>query len=404
KIADLPGLGLQLQWSPDARRIRFVLAQDGQPGTTLWEVGLGGSPQPILKGWDGEGQIASPGGWSPDGRNSFFVSPHLGTYDIWDLPEQSIFNFGKRYPSRISDVPFVIMGIVPSRDGKKLFAIGIHTMPEVGRFDPRVGQFLPYQEFSGIHAYWITFSRNHRQVAYTTYPEENLWIENADGTDRTQLTFAPLHVVGLSWSPDGSRIAFRAQTPGGHWKVYVMSVSGKELRELTAGQSDSGVPTWSPDGRRLVFGDMPAVWGQARGDEVLHLYDLRSGTTSALSGSGGLWTSRWSPDGKFIAALKISNQELMLYDCHSGRWRSLGPAGLNEVMWSHDSKFLMYETLRPDVAIYRIQIANGKTERLCDLAAYARLEQGFTLDSDDHPIVLQNKSTSEIYAFGIESH
>lgn len=56
----------------------------------------------------------------------------------------------------------------------------------------------------------------------------------------------------LTWSPDGSRIAF-VTSRGDHAYVGVAAVDGSGFRYLDPGVTRDGSPTWSPDGTRLAF-------------------------------------------------------------------------------------------------------------------------------------------------------
>ena len=69
--------------------------------------------------------------------------------------------------------------------------------------------------------------RSHRTVqwvVYTTFPDFNLWRSKRDGSERLQLTFAPINAHEPRWSPDGKQILFtdvprrrfRVLAEGGH--------------------------------------------------------------------------------------------------------------------------------------------------------------------------------------------
>jgi Tol biopolymer transport system component len=60
--------------------------------------------------------------------------------------------------------------------------------------------------------------------------------------------------AGLSWSPDGTRVAFAGTSEAGHSAVYVVDADGTNLTEVV-GSDDATYawPTWSPDGSRLAF-------------------------------------------------------------------------------------------------------------------------------------------------------
>jgi hypothetical protein len=56
-----------------------------------------------------------------------------------------------------------------------------------------------------------------------------------------------------SWSPDSARLAFDSNRAGGATKLFVMDVSGANLRQLTFGSGTDEAPAWSPDGSRIAF-------------------------------------------------------------------------------------------------------------------------------------------------------
>ena len=56
----------------------------------------------------------------------------------------------------------------------------------------------------------------------------------------------------LTWSPDGSRIAF-VTSRGDHSYVGVAAVDGSGFRYLAPGVTRDGSPAWSPDGTRIAF-------------------------------------------------------------------------------------------------------------------------------------------------------
>ncbi len=73
----------------------------------------------------------------------------------------------------------------------------------------------------------------------------------------------------------------------------------------------------------------------------MHKIDIASGQESAVPESEGLGTARWSPDGKFIAALDSIKHRVMLFSESTNRWRELaGDVNGNDLSWSTDSKCL----------------------------------------------------------------
>ncbi|MBN1220214.1 MAG: PD40 domain-containing protein [Anaerolineae bacterium] len=61
-------------------------------------------------------------------------------------------------------------------------------------------------------------------------------------------------------SPDGQRIAFMSLQEG-NWDIYVINADGSNRRRLTTNPARDGLPTWSPDGRAIAFAtDRDGEW------------------------------------------------------------------------------------------------------------------------------------------------
>jgi hypothetical protein len=78
---------------------------------------------------------------------------------------------------------------------------------------------------------------------------------NADGTGRRVLVDLSGHLYTeagwISWSPDGSRLAFALNRCKTCARIYVVSSDGSGLRKVT--RQDGVSPVWSPDGSRVAF-------------------------------------------------------------------------------------------------------------------------------------------------------
>src|SRR5262249_18727101 len=159
----------------------------------------------------------------------------------------------------------------------------------------------------------LDFSRDGEWVVYVTYPEGSLWRSKADGRERRQLSFPPMRASLPRWSPDGKQIVFSATVPGNRWKAYLVSADGGTPQQLMPEEERHELDLgWSDDGKTLVFGD----------GETIYLLDLSTGRVSKVPGSEGLFSPRWSLDGRYIAALKVysSQNALMLFDLKTQKW------------------------------------------------------------------------------------
>lgn len=249
KIAGFGGRVGDIRLSPDGERIRFTLNDLKTGFSPLWEMRRDGSRQhPLLPRWSDSPQECC-GTWTPDGKYFLFASFREGKTSLWALPEKRWWIQGEPQPVQLTNGPLDFWLPVPSKDGKKIFAIGGLARSEVLHYDGRA--FVPY--LGGVSAADLAFSAEKR-VAYVSVPEQVLWSSKADGSDRVQLTgLGGMEAALPRWSPDGSQIVFMARTPNTDWRAYLVSADGRDLRELIPGATAGFDPNWSPDGKSIVL-------------------------------------------------------------------------------------------------------------------------------------------------------
>lgn len=85
-----------------------------------------------------------------------------------------------------------------------------------------------------------------------------LWLIPTDGTPARRLTNTPMPLyLDLSWSPDGSRLAYSTQvctsTDDCTGDIYVMQRDGRGLINITSDVPQEDWPIWSPDSARIAF-------------------------------------------------------------------------------------------------------------------------------------------------------
>lgn len=117
-----------------------------------------------------------------------------------------------------------------------------------------------------------------------------LYMKSIDGVAVTQLTGDPASDVQPILSPDGSRVAF-ASNRGGQWDIWVKPVSSGQPIRITDSAAEEIHPSWSPDGSEIVYCSLPSV----RGQWELWVADAESGATRKFIGYGLF--PEWSPDG-----------------------------------------------------------------------------------------------------------
>jgi Tol biopolymer transport system component len=390
KLATAQGPPFAVRFSPDGSRMRFTIG-DPKNRSTMWEARADGSEMhPILPlpTWKAP-PAPCCGRWTPDGKYFAFVDAG----NIWvvaDVP-------GKHSePVQLTSGPLAFHDLVPSRDGKKLFAIGVQPRAELVRYDAPSGQFVPF--LGGISAGDVDFSQDGQWVTYVSYPDGWLWRSKLDGTERLRLTSPPMHVASPRWSPDGKRIAFSGVRPGERWKLWLVSKDGGSPEAQTPDNIPEVDPTWSPDGNTL------ALVRLAQPSQIT-LLDLNTHTRSELPDSEGLWHPRWSPDGPFIAALSAGSNELRIYDRPARKWRRLagGLGTIGTPAWSHDGRYLYFDLASSHDSIYmRVRVSDGKAEQLASLRNVRRFLGiwGFWsgLAPGDIPLLARDAGEQEVYA------
>jgi TolB protein len=83
-------------------------------------------------------------------------------------------------------------------------------------------------------------------------PTADIYVKTVDGSAVTQLTRHPSHDVMPAVSPDGQRIAF-ASNRGNSWDIYVMNAEGGQAMQVTSDASHELHPSWSADGTKLTY-------------------------------------------------------------------------------------------------------------------------------------------------------
>ena len=122
-----------------------------------------------------------------------------------------------------------------------------------------------------------------------------LFLMNADGSNRQQHTESNADDITPVWSPDGQRIAFVSQRDGNR-DIYLINASGTGLMNLTQHPSEDWTPAWSPDGGQIAFssnrqGNWEIFIMNADGTDLRQITNDGNGNLSPV----------WSPDGQTMA-------------------------------------------------------------------------------------------------------
>jgi Tol biopolymer transport system component/tRNA A-37 threonylcarbamoyl transferase component Bud32 len=198
--------------------------------------------------------------WAPSGRQLYFLSDRGGSKNVWrvDIEEKTGRTSGNPEPVT---VPARSVGSIAIAGDGKTFIYGDSSQRATLRriaFDPAERKVSGSSESIGESqiVFDFDFSPDGSRIVYCTVGDtsENLWIMNADGTNRRMLTSDSYRNRGPQWSPRGDEILFYSDRAG-HYDEWTIHPDGSGLRALTTSPTlhmQNGA--WSPDGKKILAG------------------------------------------------------------------------------------------------------------------------------------------------------
>lgn len=262
----LPTTGPRVAWSPDSTHLAFVNAQPG-PET----ADATGDPVVITR------YLYKPDLSEGNTRFNDNKRLHIFTVGVADGIITQLTS-GNHYEHSLDW----------SRDGRELLY--------VSNREPNEDQFFNYDMFAlnvASHEsrritatenaeYRPKWSPDGRHIAYegtkrgltdleTTMEDTHIWIVDADGRNRHQLTSLDNRQGAPSWSPDGRSVYFDVQERG-YTRLYRAAADGTGKPEVVAGENGA-VGAFSAAGNRIAY-------ALSAPDSPADLY-LKEGTTPA---------------------------------------------------------------------------------------------------------------------------
>jgi len=186
--------------------------------------------------------------------------------------------------------------------------------------------------------WWITFHTG-SQDSYEVYVME------ADGDKRINLSKHQTVDVGEDWAPDGKRLAFTSNR-NGHNQIFIVNHDGSGLTPLT-GEEEANAPRWSPDGHRIAYQAVPLgsdadvypdiYMINADGSDKVNLTDMSTGADMSPA---------WSPDGQKLAfsSNRDGNWEIYVVDVETLALSRLteDPGDDTVPLWSPDGSRIAF--------------------------------------------------------------
>jgi Tol biopolymer transport system component len=302
---------------------------------------------------------------------------------------------------QITNGPLIFEAPGTSPGNHLVHFIGVDPQIELLQAMPRSSEFTSMgQNLSAAEL--AEYSPDGKWVAWLNASDGSLWRSRADGSERIELTTPPMRIFSMKWSPDNRRLALMAEEPGMPWKLYTIDSEGGKPGPLLSEDRNEADPDWSADGQSMVFGRPPDRMDNGQ-PKAIYLLNLQSRKMAEIPGSTGLFSPRLSPDGRYIAAIRLDQKALLLFDRTAQQWTTIAIHGVGDPTWSHDSRYLYFQEFREaGKPIYRIAIPAGKPEQVATIANLRPIAATdyrlIGLAPGDLPIVSARTSTVNLYS------
>lgn len=283
------GENAEAYFSSDGKQLIFQSTRDGRDCDQIYSMNVDGSNLKMLSNGDGRTTCSY---FYPAGNRILYSSTHLGNKQCPPKPDFSRGYVWAVYDSfdvftanadgsnlkQLTETPGYDAETTITLDGKKLVFtsmrngdLDIYSMNADGSNVKRLTNELGYDggPFWSYDGKQIVYRAHHPQTEekkaeYTSLLKQNLirptmleiWVMNADGSNKRQVTSNGKANFGPYFFPDGKRIIFSSNMDdprGRNFDLYKINVDGTGLERLTFNETFDGFPMFSPDGKKLVF-------------------------------------------------------------------------------------------------------------------------------------------------------
>ena len=299
------GENAEAYFSPDGRKLIFQSTRDGRQCDQIYTMNIDGSNVRMVS----TGQGRTTCSYYLHNDRILYSSTHLGGKECPPRPDFSQGYVWAVYPSfdiftartdgsdlkRLTSTWGYDAETTVSKNGTLVFTsmrdgdLDIYSMDANGKHVRRLTTELGYDggPFWSYDGKQIVCRAYHPQTEkekadYLSLLKQNLirpttleiWVMNADGSHKRQLTHLNKASFAPYFFPDGKRVIFAsnlADPKGRDFDLYMINVDGSNLQRITYNDTFDGFPMFSPDGKKLVFASNRN--GKVRGETNVFIAD-----------------------------------------------------------------------------------------------------------------------------------
>lgn len=317
---------LALGWSPDGATL---VSGSRDELAIVWDVATLSSQQTFA---EHDAELISVA-FMP-GTHDVVTASSDGDVRLWQ-PETGalVYSRGDVGPETVSAAwsPTASRYAVAARDG----TLSLRPFSAAGEAGNGSSQSLTGHAAPGRLVAGLSWSPDGRRLATTLGRDAIIWDATIDEPEHV-LSGHTAAVTGIAWEAGGRRLA----TGDREGTVRIWDgESGERLLTLSGHSDDVAGLSWSPDGSRLAsagsLDDSVIIW-DAQAGEPLH----------TLRGDGnGLWSVAWSPDGDTLAVGSTSGEVGLWHVAGAGPPQPGNARGLHlnwvaGLAWSPDGSHL----------------------------------------------------------------
>ncbi|HEU0120101.1 MAG TPA: hypothetical protein VFQ91_06210 [Bryobacteraceae bacterium] len=303
------GQNAEAYWSPDGKKLVFQSTREPYPCDQIFLMNADGSNQRLVSTGKGRTTCAY---FLKDNKHIVYGSTHEAGDACPPPPDRS-----KGY----------LWGVFSSYD--------IFLATEEGKIVRKLTQMPGYDAEATVN-----FQTGRIVYTSLASGDLDLWSMKPDGSDKKQLTGSRGYDGGAVFSRDGKRIVWRAnhpQTPETmarynellkenltapmKMELFISEADGRSRKQITNNNCANFAPTFTPDGKRIVFSsNMHKCDGR---DFELYIINTDGSGLRQITHFGGFTSfPEFSPDGKqFVFASSLNAKSRYEFNIFVADWK-----------------------------------------------------------------------------------